>query len=85
MTPLYSIGTWCTDTQAYTPQAGLSRSPINCGWRDLLQICRELCQMGYSCHYRRDTNGDHGDNDPSVLIERTDGMAPEEIFKSWER
>jgi hypothetical protein len=82
---LYSIGTWDTDAQAYTPQNGLSRSPINCTWRDLLQICRELCRMGYSCHYVRDADGSHDYNDPTVLIERTDGMAPEEIFKSWER
>ncbi len=83
--PLYSIGTYDGEAQAFTPQVGLSRYPVNCPWRDLLQICRELCRMGYSCHYRRDPDGGHSDNDPSVLIVRTDGMVPEEIFKSWER
>jgi len=85
MSAVYSIGTWDTDAQGFTPQLGLSRSPINCTWRDMLQICRELCQMGYSCHYRRDPNGEHSENDPMVLIERTDGMTLQEILKQWER
>ncbi len=83
--PLYSIGTWDTDVCAYTPQVGLSVYPINVPWAGLLQICRELCRMGYSCHYRRDPDGSHPDNDPSVLIERTDGESEAVIFKNWER
>lgn len=82
---LYSIGTWDTDACGYTPQVGLSLHPLNVPWTGLLQICRELCRMGYSCHYRRDPDGSHTDNDPTVLIERTDGESEAVILKQWER
>lgn len=73
MTPLYSIGTWDTDEQAYTPQAGLSFPSQNVPWRTLLNVVRELKSMGYSCHRYRDADGGYDDNDWCVLIERTDG------------
>lgn len=73
MIPLYSIATWDTDEQAYTPQAGLLAPSQNVSWRGLLAVLRELRTMGYSCHYFRDTDGGHNDNDPAVLVERTDG------------
>jgi len=53
-TPLYSVGTWDMDEQAYTPQVGLSVPSQNVPWRTLLRVVRELRDMGYSCHYRRD-------------------------------
>lgn len=76
MAPLYSIRTWDTDLQAYTPQVGLSVPSINVPWRTLLQVMRELRGMGYTAHYRRDQDGAHDDNDFFVLVERTDGAVP---------
>ena len=72
--PLYTIGTWDMDEQAYTPQVGLTVPCINVPWRTLLQVLRELRQLGYTAHRRRDANGDHDDNDWAVLVERTDGL-----------
>lgn len=71
--PLYSIGTWDTEEQAYTPQIGLTVPCINVPWRTLLQVLRELKRMGYSCHRLRDPEGTHDSNDWAVLVERTDG------------
>lgn len=73
MTPLYSIGTWDTDEQAYTPQAGLSVPSINVPLPTMRQVVRELRRMGYSARRVRDSDGSHEHNDWSVLIERTDG------------
>jgi len=70
---LYSVGTWDTEAQAYTPQEGLTVPSQNVNWRGLLAVVRQLKNMGYSCHYVRDENGDHSANDWAVLIERTDG------------
>lgn len=84
----YSVGTWDTELQAYTPQVGLSVPSINITWRQLLQAMRELRQMGYSAHRRREvlsTGLNHDDNDWSVLVERTDGMSEDEVMVSWER
>lgn len=70
--PLYSIGTWDTDAQAYTPQEGLTVPCINVPLPVMRQVVRELRKMGYACHrYRID--GEYDCNDWSVLIERTDG------------
>ncbi len=74
MIALYSVGTWDTDTQAYTPQAGLTVPSVNVPWRTLLQVMRQLRGMGYSAHRRRDAAGEHEDNDWCVLVERTDGQ-----------
>lgn len=86
---VYSVGTWDTDLQAYTPQVGLSVPSINITWRQLLRAVRELKRMGYRAHRRRQVlpsgKYDHDDNDWSVLIERTDGFTEAEILKSWER
>ena len=74
--PLYSIGTWDTDLQAYTPQAGLTVPCLNVPWRILLEVLRQLRRMGYSCHRRRHWfcgEWSYDDNDWSVLVERTDG------------
>lgn len=73
MTTLYSVMTWDTDEQAYTPQAGMTVPSQNVPLSGLLAALRQLRSMGYSCHYRRDADGSHDDNDWSVLVERTDG------------
>lgn len=83
--PLYSIGTWDIDTEAYTPQRGLSVPSINITLAELRQAIRELRQCGYTAHRFRDTDGSHDDNDWMVMIERTDGRSEEEILESWKR
>lgn len=82
---LYSVGTWDTDLQAYTPQAGLTVPCINVPWQTLLEVVRQLKRMGYSCHRYRDPDGGHDDNDTSVLIERTDGAVESDILEDWKR
>jgi hypothetical protein len=82
---LYSVGTWDTDEQAYTPQSGLSVPAFNITLRQLRQAIRELRGMGYTVHYRRDSDGGHQNNDYSVLIERPDGADETEIRKYWRR
>ena len=69
--PLYSVGTWDADLQDYTPQIGLSVPSVNVPLWTLLQIIRELREMGYECHRLRGSDGNHFVNDSSVLIERT--------------
>jgi hypothetical protein len=81
----YSIGTWDTDAQAYTPQEGLTVHCVNVPWRTLLQVMRELRLLGYSAHRTRDSDGEHGDNDWSVLVERTNGMTEAEVLAGWKR
>jgi len=83
--PLYSVGTWDTDKQAYTPQRGLSVPSFNCTLSQLRQAIRDLRKCGYLAHRVRDSEGSHDDNDPAVLIERTDGMHWKEIRKKWRR
>lgn len=81
----YSIGTWDTNRQAFTPQRGLSVPSFNATRWQLRQAMKELRQMGYSVHRFRGTKGDHEDNDPFVLIERTDGKHWKQIRKGWQR
>ena len=85
MTPLYSIGTWDGDLNAYTPQIGLTVPSFNITRSQLRQAIRDLRGMGYSVHRIRDADGEHWDNDTSVIIERTDGELPEFILKYWVR
>jgi hypothetical protein len=73
--PLYSITTWDYETQAFTPQNGLSVPSIDVSWRGLLAAVRELKALGYSCHRVRASDGTHDDNDSAVMIERVDGGA----------
>lgn len=83
---LYSVGTWSTWRQAYTPQVGCSIYPQwNITHRQLRTVVRELRKMGYSAHRRRDSDGYHDDNDWSVLIERTDGEQIGDIRRSFRR
>jgi hypothetical protein len=41
--------------------------------------------MGYTAHRRRDEDGTYDDNDPSVLVERTDGKCSKLIQQNWVR
>jgi len=84
MTPLYSVGTWDMDVQAYTPQEGIARS-LNITRSELHVVMRQLRNMGYSVHRHRSSDGGHDSNDTSVLIERTDGMPETEILAQWQR
>ena len=85
VTARYSVGTWDTDRQAFTPQKGLSVPSFNITMRQLIVAVRELKQMNYSCHRIRDADGEYDENDPYVLIERTDGQHWKEIRRSWNR
>lgn len=82
--PRYSVGTWDTDQQAYTPQVGVGRS-INISFRGLVRVMRRLRRLGYSAHRIRNDEGDHYDNDTSVLVERTDGISRVEVLEAWKR
>ena len=85
MSAQYSIGTWCGDRQAYSPQKGLGGPSINITLAQLRDRVRELRRNGYSCHRVRDAEGNYDNNDWTVLIERTDGMTIAEVRKSWIR
>jgi hypothetical protein len=82
-TPLYSIGTWDTDEQAFTPQVGVPA--FNLALFELRQSMRMLRDCGYSCHRYRDAGGSYDDNDTSVMVERTDGKSEAEIREGWKR
>lgn len=83
--PLYSVGTWDTDRQAFTPQPGLSVPSFNIPLQQLRQAIRDLRTLGYSAHRFRDADGSHEDNDAYVAIDRTDGKPWREIMKGWKR
>jgi hypothetical protein len=83
--PLYSVGTWDTNEQAYTPQAGLSVPSFNIDLWTLKRALKELKEFGYECHRIRSEDGEHEDNDFNVLVERTDGKSETDIMKGWER
>lgn len=60
----YSITTWDTDTQSFTPQIGLTVPSQGIPWQGIKPVFRQLQNMGYTCHRT------HRCSDPSVLIER---------------
>ena len=68
----YSVRTWDTDAQAFTPQDGLSLPWEGLTLWQLKQALRELRGMGYTAHRYRDDDGGHYDNDTCVLVERDD-------------
>lgn len=82
--PLFSVGTWDSELQAYTPQNGVELS-FNITATELRRALKRLRELGYSAHRIRDSTGEHEDNDWSVLVERTDGKSEVKILKSWER
>ena len=81
--PLYSIGTWDTFEQAFTPQSEVPA--LNLTRKQLVQSIRMLRTHGYTAHRYGNTDAGHDDNDTAVLIERTDGMNEAEILESWKR
>lgn len=86
--PLYSIGTWDPDAQGYTPHETTDTPCINVDINGLRRHLKELRKMGYTCHRVRHKCGDawsHDDNDPLVLVERTDGLPLAEILERWQR
>lgn len=85
MNAQYSVGTWDTDAQAYTPQVGLRVPSIGIDKGTLRTALKELRSRGYSAHRVRDSNGDYDDNDWCVLVERTDNMTEAEVLESWKR
>jgi hypothetical protein len=80
--PLYSVGTWDTDSQGYTPQVGVPAFNLTLG--ELRQSLRMLRQQGNGAWRVRDEKGDY-DSDWFVLVERTDGMSEVEILEKWKR
>lgn len=82
-TALYSIGTWNPERSAFTPDS-LSVPSFNIARAQLVTAMRELRQLGYTCHRKR-SDGDYDDNDPSVIIERTDGKCWKDIRRGWNR
>lgn len=88
--PLYSVGTWDEELQAYTPQIGMTVPAFNITIGQLRQAVRDLRRLGYTAHRKRDPSaGDEAlmyeDNDWAVLIERTDGKPEEKILRGWMR
>lgn len=81
--PRYSVGTWDTELQAYTPQVGVPG--INLTRAQLKASIRLLRYYGYTAHRYGNCSSDDRDNDTSVLIERTDGMTEAEILQHWLR
>lgn len=81
--PLYSVSTWDGEADAYTPQLGVPA--FNLTLPQLRQAIRLLRELGYTAHRVRSPDGDHDDNDWSVLIERTDGKPESEIIEGWKR
>ena len=85
MTPLYSIGTWDTSKQCFSPHPGLPA--YNLTREKLVAVIRRLRKINYSCHRIRERvnlvhTGDV-DSDPSVIIQRTDGISKRKILKQW--
>lgn len=74
MNHTYTVRTWDTDQQAYTPQVGLSVPWCGLTLWQLKTALRELREIGYSAHRFRDENGEHDSNDWSVLVERDDEL-----------
>lgn len=68
--PLYFVSTWDTDADDYTPQAGMTVPSQYVTLWQLKAALKELRLMGYSCHYRRDPDGGHQDNDTSIYVGR---------------
>ncbi len=81
---LYSVGTWDTEAQAYTPQVGLDKS-FNLTLAELRRAIRQLRNLGYLADRRGNIHIGHDDNDWTVLIERTDGKPEAEILQDWNR
>jgi hypothetical protein len=63
----YYITTWDTDTQTFTPQAGVRTGPYSL--MGLRKAIRKLRALGYPCDYSSRTMI----GDPSVAIDKVEG------------
>lgn len=77
--PLYSIGTYDWEKSRYSPQRGLGMPSININRAQLRAALHRLRELGYSAHRK------HDDDDPNVLVERTDGKSCFEVLRGWRR
>ncbi len=84
-TAQYSVGTWDTEAQAFTPQIGLSVPSFNMTIHQLRTALKELRRMGYAAKRWRLTDGSHISGDDFTIVERTDGEAEAEIRERWKR
>lgn len=75
----YSVRTWDPELETYTPQVGLSVPSNGLTLHQLRRALKELRGLGYTAHRRRQTNGEHDDNDFCVLVERCD-----QAISRWE-
>jgi hypothetical protein len=82
--PLYSVGTWDSDAQAYTPQEGLTVPAFNITLGELRAALRDLRKEGYAANRVRFADGQR-DSDWAVLVERTDGLPEHKILEGWKR
>ena len=73
----YSIGTWDSEHECFTPQAECSTPWLNVDIHGLRRHLKELKACGYSCHRHQ------GDSDPAVLVERTDGEPEVKVLERW--
>lgn len=60
---LYSVTTWDSELQEFTPQDGLMVPALGVDLAGVRAALRELRTLGYSCHRRRGPDGAHFDND----------------------
>ncbi len=81
--PLYSIGTWDSKYQKFSPQPGTTTPWLNVDIHGLRRHLKELRTKGYSCHRFKCPETGYVDSDPSVLVERTDGKPAAAILNSW--
>ncbi len=51
----YSVGTWCMDSQAYTPQIGIPA--FNLTISELRRALKDLRNIGYECRRLRESGG----------------------------
>ena len=82
---LYSVGTWGTDAQAFTPQAKLGLPWLNIPLWTLKRVLQRLKTMGYGCYRFGGPEFRDDDNDPFVMVERTDGKSKSAVLESWKR
>lgn len=80
--PLYSIGTWDSDRECFSPHPHMKTPWLNVNIHGLRRHLKELKTKGYSCHRLRH-NDNTVDSDPAVLVERTDGSSEASIRNSW--
>lgn len=83
--PRYSIGTWDSEQQAYTPQTDDLNRWINVDWQGLLRALRELKNEWGEDPYRVRFADGSRDSDWRTLVERTDGKTLPEILEQWQR